>query len=239
VQTHVLRLAIASARVVAVLACEGSHPPPWEVNYITRRVVSVTDPIPWVSDMLPWGSTNISWSPRTTRDLRRIVEQIEGMAKTLGCERREATSVSTAAHELLMNAMYDAPVDSKGQPIYALHRSEEIELPEDWAPRFRFTLGSDFLGLDASDPFGRLPRNRFFEGVLRGHLNMIGEEAPILDTSHGGAGLGLHTLYSTGTILRAELHPLKRTHVSWMLRRRGSDAPKSRSLYFAPVKVAE
>ena len=106
-------------------------------------------------------------------------------------------------------------------------------------PRFRFTLGSDYLGLDASDPFGRLPRNRFFEGVLRGHLNMIGAEAPLLDTSHGGAGLGLHTLYSSGTILRAELHPLKRTHVSWMLRRHGTEGPSTRSLYFAPVKVTE
>ncbi|MEZ4322204.1 MAG: hypothetical protein R3F61_32325 [Myxococcota bacterium] len=239
VETHTLRLALASARVVGVMSAEDGSPPSWEVNYVTRRVVSPSEPTPWVSDVLPWGTTNISWTPKSTADLRRIVTQIEGMARSLGCERREAMAVSTAAHELLMNAMYDAPVGPDGRPLYAHDRANEITLGDHEVPRFRFTLGSDFLGLDASDPFGRLPRNRFFEGVLRGHMNMTGEGAPALDTSHGGAGLGLHTLYSSGTVLRAELHPLKRTHVSWMLQRRGAAHRPTRSLFFAPITVSE
>lgn len=240
VETHVLRLALASARVVGLATSDDGVPPGWELCYVTRRVVSPSEPSPSVSDLVPWGSTNISWQPRTTADLRRIVQQIEGMARNLGCERREATAVSTAAHELLMNAMYDAPVGADGKPIYAQDRKKEITLLEEQAPRFRFTLGAEYVGLDVSDPFGRLPRDRFFEGVLRGHLNMKGEQAPALDTSHGGAGLGLHTLYSSGSVLRAELHPLKRTHVSWMLARKTASPQRAtRSLYFTPLLVVE
>ena len=97
----------------------------------------------------------------------------------------------------------------------------------------RFTIGPQLLGLDIADPFGRLPRNRYFEGVLRGHRNATSGSIE-LDTSHGGAGLGLHTLYSSGTSLRAELRPLEYTHVSWMLVREG--LPRGhRSLFFAPL----
>ena len=59
----------------------------------------------------------------------------------------------------------------------------------------------------------------------------------VIDTSHGGAGLGLYALYNHGSVLRTELRPLRETHVSWMLRRglshRARDA--ERSLYFVSL----
>lgn len=235
VRAPVLKFAVASARVVGIATAPDKMPPLWELAYITRRILAPNEASPVTTDFVPWGATNVSWQPRTTAELHRIVSQIEGMAKNLGCDRREATAVSTAAHELLMNAMYDAPADANGKPMYAHDRQQSLELAAEHAPQFRFTISAEYIGLDCSDPFGLLPRKRFFEGVARGHENIERRSAPVLDTSHGGAGLGLHTLYSSGSVLRAELAPHEKTHVSWMLARRNAKVTPGRSLYFAAL----
>jgi hypothetical protein len=164
-----------------------------------------------------------------------VVKQIEDIARNLGVDRREAAVVAAAAHELLMNAAYDAPVNAAGEPLFAFDRTAEVSLTDAQKPTFRLAVGPTHVGLDVTDPFGRLPRARFYEGVLRG-TNRPGE-APLLDTSHGGAGLGLYTLFTSGSILRAELRPLRETHVSWMLRRNAPHRPRDtdRSLYFVSL----
>ena len=45
------------------------------------------------------------------------------------------------AHELLMNAMYDAPTDSRGRPRYSYDRKQDIVLDEGEVPTLR--LGTD------------------------------------------------------------------------------------------------
>lgn len=228
-----IRLALAHPRVVGIIGSEA--PEPWELTYITRRILTPAEPVPQSSQFMTWGVANVGWNPKSSSDMRRIVGQIEDIARSLGCERKEANIVGSAAHELLMNAIYDAPVDTRGQPLYAFDRTREVQLAEPQRPVFRLAVGPDAIGLDVSDPFGRLPRTRFFESVLRGQ-----DGEPPIDSSHGGAGLGLYTLLATGSVLRAELRPLKQTHVSWMLRRGLPQRAKSteRSLYFVPLMEA-
>jgi hypothetical protein len=230
-----VKLALSHHRVVGICASASATPEPWETTYITRRVLAPAEPTPSASQFLTWGVTNITWTPKSTNELRRVVKQIEEIAKNLGVERREASVISGAAHELLMNAMYDAPVNEAGQAIFAFDRKADVHLTDSQRPTFRLAVGPTYVGLDVSDPFGRLPRNKFFESVLRGQHAR--SEAPMLDTSHGGAGLGLFTLYNHGSVLRAELRPLQQTHVSWMLRRGLPHRPRDseRSLYFVAL----
>lgn len=236
VEEGALEATLKDPRVGGLIALKDNEPRSWEVTFLARRLVASSEPSPHMGDLLAWGAATIAWQPKTTKQQRQIVERIEGMCVRMGVDRRNAMAVSTAAHELTMNAMYDAPVDERGRPKYALDRRAQLELLDHEVPTLRFTLAGDFLALDVTDPHGRLPRNRFFEGVLRGHRNMMGVSTE-LDTTHGGAGLGLHTLYSTGAILRAELVPMQLTHVSWVLDRRVSRRDQrtmSRSLYFLP-----
>lgn len=231
-----LQAAVANPRVAGLLAWGQEGGRGWELRYVARRLMAPRIPPPDMGALFGWGATTVMFQPRTTSDQRELVDRVMDLAANLGVSRRHARSLSTATHELTMNAMYDAPVDAEGRPKYALDRTAEIELLPHEVPTFRFTLSSDYIALDIVDPFGRLPRRRYFEGVLRGHRNLkYGEQE--LDTSHGGAGLGLHTLYMQGSILRAELQPTKLTHVSWILDR---NAPikgfnqMPRSLYFLP-----
>lgn len=209
----------------------------WEVTYLARRLTAPAEAPPHMGQLLAWGAATVAWQPSTTSQQRKIVERVENMCRRVGVDRAVASAVSTATHELLMNAMYDAPVDASGQVKYALDRTADLVLEPHEVPTLRFTMTGDFLALDVTDPFGRLPRNRFFEGVLRGHRNIMTGSVE-MDTSHGGAGLGLHTLYSSGSILRAELAPMKFTHVSWVIDRtieRKARRRIPRSLYFLPI----
>jgi hypothetical protein len=238
ISSNQVKLALNHARVVGITASSVGAPEPWEMTYMTRRILAPADPTPSASQFLTWGVTNVAWTPRTTADLRRIVKQIDDISRNLGAERREANVVATAAHEMLMNAMYDAPVQEGGQPLYAFDRTAEISLADRHRPTFRLAVGPSYIGLDVCDPFGRLPRTRFFESIVRG-LHGRADGGP-LDTSHGGAGLGLYTLFANGSVLRAELRPMRDTHVSWMMRRgqahRGRD--EDRSLYFVALTEA-
>ena len=230
-----LELALRQPWIVGLLAWGDNGPRSWEIMYLARRLMAPSEPPPHMAALMPWGATTVAWQPSSTEEQRQIVTRIEAMCQRLGVERRVASTVSSAAHELLMNAMYDAPVGADGRPRYAHDRTASIQLLPQEVPTLRFTVGGSWLGLDSIDPFGRLPRNRFFEGVLRGHRAMSGSSESALDTSHGGAGLGLHTLYASGAVLRAELTPLAQTHVSWVYDRTSSRRSRSRSprsLYF-------
>jgi hypothetical protein len=230
---ELLEQTLSVPQIVGLVAWTESGARSWELLYLTRRLFAPQEEAPHMGALLAWGATTLAWTPRTTEEQRQIVQRIDTLCSRLGIQRQVAELVSTAAHELLMNAMYDAPVDAQGRPRYASDRTAAITLAPHEVPSLRFTVDGEWLALDAIDPFGRIPRSRFFEGVLRGQRAMRGGEA--LDTSHGGAGLGLHTLYTSGAVLRVELVPTKTTHVSWALDRTLSRSARRRivrSLYF-------
>lgn len=55
------------------------------------------------------------------------------------------------------------------------------------------------MALQIVDPFGRLERHHVLDGILRGRKAGGGGE--VLDTSGGGAGLGLSRIYSQSTAM--------------------------------------
>lgn len=231
-----METALADPRIGGLLGWRSEGGRSWELRYLARRLVAPHERPPNMGALLGWGVTTIAFQPKTTREERAIVSRVEAMGRRLGMSRRESAATSTAAHELMMNAVYDAPVDAEGKIKYAFDRTAEIELLPDEVPSLVFTISSEYIALDMIDPFGRLPRKRFFSAVLRGHRNVLYGRSD-LDTSMGGAGLGLHTLYSSGALLRAELHPRRFTHVSWVLDRRLSREEartQPRSLFFLP-----
>jgi hypothetical protein len=148
------------------------------------------------------------------------VQAIETVSIRFGMSRRTAVMAADASHELLMNAMYDAPHDASGHAPYASDRQANITLAEHEVPTLRLTVDSQYLALDAVDPFGRLARAKWFSGLLRATTGSTSATpTAVLDESHGGAGLGLFRLYSTATFLRAEVQPGRQTLVSWIVDR--------------------
>lgn len=192
----------------------------WELAYLVRRAVSPQTPPPGSHELLSWGASSVTFRPRSSAERDQTVQAIETVSIRFGLSRRTAVMAADATHELLMNAMYDAPHDARGQPRYANDRQANITLAEAEIPTLRLTVDSQYLALDASDPFGRLARSKLFGGLLRAATGSSSSSpTSLLDVSHGGAGLGLFKLFSTCTFLRAEVTPGRQTLVSWLVDR--------------------
>ncbi|MEZ4241802.1 MAG: hypothetical protein R3F59_37770, partial [Myxococcota bacterium] len=192
VDDAMLAAALRHPRLLGFVARTERGPRYWELGYLVRRTVTPQQPVPGSHELLSWGASSVTFRPRTTRDRDQTVQAVELVATRFGMSRRAAAMAADASHELLMNAMYDAPVDSAGRPRYAGDRQAQIVLQDHEIPTLRLTVDGAHLALDISDPFGRLPRHKVFGGLLRGRTGAVATSgSAVLDESHGGAGLGM------------------------------------------------
>jgi hypothetical protein len=212
-----LEAAAKSEALVALLGVPpfGSMPRPWELASLVRRVTATDPGAPHVQDLLLSGATLVKYRPQSSRDLDFIVTDVQALAERAGASARVAQRAGEVAHELLMNAMSDAPVDHYGNLLYALDRKQQIALAVDEVPTFRFATDGMSLGLQIVDRFGRLTRRHVLDGIARGRTATHGG-GNFLDTSAGGAGLGLSRMYTTATSVLVDVAAHRHTSVTVM-----------------------
>ena len=182
-----------------------SPPREWELLWAVRRIVGGESP--GLASLLSWGFTGFKEQIRSTRQRDACVEGVVRFCEKLNCPGRVREMFGELAHELLMNAMYDAPVDETGRPKYAADRKAHIELLPEEASTIRCASDGMRILISVTDPFGRLPRGAIFAGIARG---LKGGE---MDTTYGGAGLGMLYIYKSAAISIFEVVPGRRTQV--------------------------
>lgn len=201
-------------RIISVIGWPSfaSMPRPWEISLAARRALHPEGQPPRLASMLGWGATVLKWRPRSSADRDEAVAEVAYWAERAGAPSRIAEKLSELSHELLMNAMYDAPADAAGRPRYAHDRKSEIVLEEAEVPTLRLATDGEHIAVQAVDPFGRLTRRHVLDGVLRGLGARSGGAA--LDTSGGGAGLGMIKIYAAGAALVVDVEPGVSTSVT-------------------------
>lgn len=124
-----------------------------------------------------------------------IADAIQKASEAGGFRRRISDRVATAVDELLMNAIFDAPVDENGTRIYRLlPRTAEFTLEGKSSVRFSIAFDGEVLGISVRDNYGSLEKVKFLQ-----NLSMAGtNKDSITSASRAGAGLGLATIYSAG-----------------------------------------
>jgi hypothetical protein len=166
-----------------------SAPRPWELLMVLKRL---NDPeSPSLSAYLDWGYTGFQERVASTAGRDAAVARVQAFVTQLQVPKRVAEMFGELAHEMLMNAMYDAPVDGNGVAKYAQDRKADLTLAEAEQPMLRMGCDGSKLALQVRDPFGRLQRKHVFDGLARGLAQ--GE----MDTSHGGAGLGMMVCHNS------------------------------------------
>jgi hypothetical protein len=180
-------------------------PRDWELLWVVRRLVS--NEVPGIATLLAWGYTGFREQIRTSQQRDACVEGVVRFCEKLNCAGRVREMFGELAHELLMNALYDAPVDSTGRPKYAGDRKAVIALEPDEAATIRCASDGTRILLAVTDPFGRLPRGAIFGGIQRGLMGGM------MDTTHGGAGLGMLYIYRSTSISIFDVVPGQRTQV--------------------------
>ena len=172
-----------------------SIPRPWELLMVLRRLIDPGDGAPPLSAYLDWGYGSFEQRVATTRGRDEAVARVQAFITQLQVPKRIAEMFGELAHEMLMNAMYDAPADSAGQAKYAADRKADLTLLEAEQPILRMATDGTRLVLQVRDPFGRLQRKHVFDGLARGLAQ--GE----MDTSHGGAGLGMMVCHNSSAAM--------------------------------------
>lgn len=168
-----------------------STPRPWELMMILRRIVDPTAGTPPISAYLDWGFTGWKDQIATTAHRDAAVAHVQTFCNTLQVPKRVGEMFGELTHEMLMNAMYDAPAGADGKAKYAQNRKAELTLLEPEQPTLRLGTDGTKIVLQVKDPFGRLQRKHVFDGLARGLAQ--GE----MDQTHGGAGLGMMVCHNS------------------------------------------
>lgn len=178
---------------------------PWELLQVARRLSLGKPPPP--AAPLAWGHSWVEKKLAGSKDREALIEDVHAFCAEFQ-SRRQASATSQVVDELMMNAMYDAPVDAKGRERYAHKRNQAVELDSEERPTFGYGTDGTRIVLSITDPFGRLPKGAVFGGIHRGLTS--GE----MDTRGGGAGLGMLLIYHAAKVLFFDVIPGQRTQVT-------------------------
>ena len=191
-----------------------STPRAWEVVMVARRLAGRSSPLagatPPLAAYLDWGATSVELTVRSTTDRDAAVARIQEFVGALSVPKRISEMFAELGHELIMNAIYDAPIDALGRPKYAGDRKADVVLDEAEQPIVKLGTDGTRLVLQVRDPFGRLERKHVVEGLARG---LAGGE---MDQTHGGAGLGMMVCHNASSAMLFDVARGRHTEVTAM-----------------------
>jgi hypothetical protein len=159
-------------------------------------------------------SSNASIQEKTIQsssDRDSTNKAVQDFVEACGLSKNISRLAYGISEELLMNAIYDAPVAGGRTHYLEMDRLAPRNLKEDEWSILRYGIDSRVFAISISDPFGAFARDRWFE-YLRKALRRDDSES-IIDTKKGGAGLGLFKmLYSSHGVV-CNVDPGKLTEV--------------------------
>jgi hypothetical protein len=163
---------------------------------------------------LAWGTAIREEVVPTSRARVGTLDRIGELAQRAGLRGTLCNNLQTLADELLMNAIWDAPIDANGAPKYArLARAAPLELLPEERPLIRYGFDGNVFGVSVSDPFGRLEGELAFRYLVK----CFSRGADQVNHAEGGAGLGLYMAYLAASTLVINVDAGHRTEVIGLL----------------------
>lgn len=183
----------------------------WDLAFCLGRNPS---DLPSLHDILP-GTAGVSmWRPKTSVERDAVVERVGEIVESQLHDSRLGAAVSEVAYEMLMNAMYDAPVSGNGDGKYRADRKQDVVLENHEVPTFRLASDGSLIVLEVTDPFGGLERGHVLDSLARGlSAGAGGSDEEVLNTDFGGAGLGMFRMFQQSTALICAVEPGELTRV--------------------------
>jgi hypothetical protein len=153
---------------------------------------------------------------QVTSQKQDAVEAIKNYLLALKFQSRMATVIANSVDEIIMNAMFDAPTDELGKPLYSLtSRTTVIKLEGKAAVEMHVGFDGDYVAITAVDNFGSLDKSK-----LLAHISKIyTEDEYKVKTAVAGAGIGLATVFRSGGSFFFCADAQNRTEVTVFFRR--------------------
>src|SRR5262249_53323515 len=144
--------------------------------------------------------------------------------------------IELVAEELLMNALFDAPVDGAGRRRYAaLERTARVQLAESERVRLRYGCDGRSFAIAVTDPFGALRQETVTEHLYRS----LQPGGPRPSHGLGGASVGLLLAFAAANQLVFSVQPGVATEVTAVIDVAGSNRAslqRGTSVHFYEVR---
>ncbi len=118
----------------------------------------------------------------------KAIQTVLDFAEESKMRRQVRSAIGQVCEELLMNALYDAPVDAEGKPVFAEvdpHDRTTVRSPRPVSIRFAAT--DEMFAVAVRDRFGRLAKN-----TILSYIDKCIHSPDQIDRKTYGAGLGLY-----------------------------------------------
>ncbi len=140
--------------------------------------------------VVPWGTKVHSVLVGDYQEKSLCIAQLSEAAAAMGIRRKYRDAIEQCADEMLMNALYDAPVDAAGRQLFGdIPTKTRISLRMEQKAVVQFAFTGESFVLSVRDSFGTLAR----ETMLR-YLHKCLHAEQQIDRKTGGAGLGLYII---------------------------------------------
>lgn len=182
-------------------------------NLLVTSTKILSNDVFGIEKYLDWG-VDIKETIITGNDSRRgALEQLDQDLIKSGLSTTVVRKAHHLADELLMNAIYDAPVDPQSKiPRYNhLTRDVSVELEPSEYARLRYGYDGTILALSIDDPFGGLKREiilKYLKACLEGQFGKINESE-----GKGGGGMGLYQIMTSSDLLVTNIKPGRKTEI--------------------------
>jgi PEGA domain len=144
---------------------------------------------------VPWGTLIHSHLVGDFQEKSNCIAQVSEFAEAMSVRRKYREGVEQCLDEMLMNALYDAPVDEQGRQIFAeIPTKTRISLRVEQKAVVQYACDGKQFVLAVRDAFGTLERAT----VLR-YLHKCLHAEQQIDRKVGGAGLGLYLMVNAAS----------------------------------------
>lgn len=151
----------------------------------------------------------------------RAIDSVLAFAEAAGVRRQIRTAIGQVCEELLMNALYDAPVDDGGHAIFAEvdpHARLEKQSPRPVSIRYATT--PQHFAVAVRNRFGTLGKQHILN-----YLEKCLHSPNQIDRKTYGAGLGLYLIANNAAQFIVNLAPGMASEVVCTFDRRGAKVP--------------
>ena len=173
---------------------------------IVKSFTTKDDPTTSLKNFIPADAAVSNRIVKSSRQRNSCLDELMAKASTRSNFSDFAPMIATVAWEILMNAIYSAPIDlATRSPKYAkVSRSTEIDLLENEYVDFTYFDADSAFGVIVRDKFGTLPQKAIIESITR-PLQKTGT-SQFRDGNHG-AGVGYHMIVQQVSLLSIRVIP--------------------------------
>lgn len=178
---------------------------------------------------------------------QKALDEILAFADKAGVRRQVRAAVAQVCEELLMNALYDAPVGQDGEPLFAeVGTKERLGQRSPRPVSIRYAAADTRLLVGVRDRFGRLTKDvilRYINKCLRSPGGPDGGQGPgekpiekidQIDRKTYGAGLGLYLIANAASQYVVNIAPGMATEVICAFERGARQPLRALSVFVYP-----